>query len=319
MPSVEIRSASAKELRTVLRLTLGSRGQSEADLEGQVSGFIRYARELSLDLGGQWLVLVDGRIVTACTCIESPGRTAVLFLPGAEMAKTGRQPLVDLISHVAEHEARRDMSLLQCLIEPDDLHNHLVLQEAGFTDLTTLLYLEWLANERAAPAMPNIPPALAGRAIEWVAYDARRHQAFSDLIASTYQDSLDCRGLSGLRRIEDIVSGHKSAGRFDPHRWLLLRCEGEAAGCILFGENPIRAALELVYMGVHPRFRHRSVGRYLVQQGLFLAYSEGFAVVTLAVDTENLPARVMYESVGFHQTHSRLAMIRPLNSTREEA
>jgi len=315
MANVEIRPASTKELRTVLRLTLGARGQSEADLEAQVSGFIRYAKELSLDLTSQWLALVDGRMVTACTCIESPGRTAVLFLPGQDLAKTNRKLLADLISHVVENEAGRGMRLLQCLIQPDDACNRLVLRDVKFTDLTTLLYLEWTADQRADQLQPGVPDALTGHAVEWITYDAGEHRTFADLIAGTYQDSLDCRGLSGLRHIEDIILGHKSAGRFDPHRWLLLRCDGAAAGCILFGENPVGSALELVYMGVHPRFRRMGIGRYLLQQGLSLACSEGFAAVTLAVDIDNAPALALYESVGFRRTHSRLAMIRPLNST----
>jgi hypothetical protein len=123
--NVEIKPASAAELRTVLRLTLRSAGQSEADLESLVSGFIHYARELSLDLSHQWLGLVDGRIVSACTCVESPGRTAVLFLPTGEMAstRTSRDTVAALISNAIEHESRRDISLLQCLIEPDDVPN----------------------------------------------------------------------------------------------------------------------------------------------------------------------------------------------------
>jgi mycothiol synthase len=320
MSNVEIRSASAMELRTVLRLTLGLPGQSEADREALVSGFIHYARELSLDLSHQWLGLVDGRIASACTCIESPGRTAVMFLP-AGAAKVARDVVMALISRAVEYESGRDAGLLQCLIEPDDMHNRLILGDAAFTELTTLLYLEWTAIESATPAFaprpPDAPAALAGHAIDWITYEPGQHQAFADLITATYQDSLDCRGLSGLRRIEDIMLGHKSAGRFDPHRWQLLRCDGAAAGCILLGENPVRPALELVYMGVHPQFRRRGVGQYILQKGLLLARDEGFASVTLAVDAENAPALAMYRRAGFLQTHSRLAMIRPLHSNRE--
>jgi ribosomal protein S18 acetylase RimI-like enzyme len=163
-----------------------------------------------------------------------------------------------------------------------------------------------------------VPTALSGHEIEWMTYDEPRRQMFTDLIVATYQDSLDCRGLSGLRCIEDIMLGHQAAGRFDPHRWLLLRCDGGAAGCVLFGENPVRPTLELVYMGVHPRFRRMGVGQYILRQGLSLARKEGFASVTLAVDAENAPALAMYKRAGFLQTHSRLAIIRPLRSTRDE-
>lgn len=310
MPALEIRPALLKELRTVLRLSLAMPDQTSAELEGQVTGFIRYARELGLDLSRQWLALVDGRLVAACTCIESPGRTAVLLLPSGRVTAAHVQALAGLVGHVAHLESNRDIRLLQCLIEPRDDVNQRVLAEAGFEELATLLYLEWTAAEQKNAAPTSLDAKLAGRAIEWTTYSRQCHADFTELIAATYQDSLDCRRLSGIRDIEDVVAGHKATGRFDPHRWLLLRCDGEAVGCILLAENPIRRALELVYTGVRPHFRRQGVGRCLLARGLAMAREERFAAVTLAVDACNVPALAMYRSFGFRATHSRVAMIR---------
>ena len=52
-------------------------------------------------------------------------------------------------------------------------------------------------------------------------------EAIAALIEATYRDSLDCPALAGLRHIEDVMAGHKAAGLFSPHRWLLLLQAGQ--------------------------------------------------------------------------------------------
>ena len=81
MPPLKIEHASARQTRTVLRHTLATGVQTSAELERHVNGFLRYAREMGLDLSRQWLCTDGGQVATACNCVESPGRTAILCLP----------------------------------------------------------------------------------------------------------------------------------------------------------------------------------------------------------------------------------------------
>ncbi|MBN2560572.1 MAG: GNAT family N-acetyltransferase [Phycisphaerae bacterium] len=318
MSSLETRTASPSEVRNVLRLTLATRGQSAGDVERQVTAFIEYARAMSLDLGRQWLSTVDGHAVAACTCIESPGRTAMLFLIDGDSVEADAKTITELVLHVIGQESGRDVGLLQCLIRPDDAINHRVLNGIGFRAIATLLYMERRApralGEGPMPR-PTVPPGLEGVAWEWITYDDTRHDQFARLILATYQDSLDCPGLCGLRAIDDVIAGHRAAGRFRPHRWLLLSREGQAAGCILFGEDPLRPSLELAYMGVHPDCRGQGLGRFLLVHGLHLAQRERFPTVTLAVDAANAPAMRLYQSTGFRETARRRALVRTLKST----
>ena len=60
-------------------------------------------------------------------------------------------------------------------------------------------------------------------------------------------------------------------------------------------------SLELAYMGIHPHFRGKGLGRLLLLRGLAQARREGFASVTLAVDSNNGPALSLYESMGFRE------------------
>ncbi len=75
----------------------------------------------------------------------------------------------------------------------------------------------------------------------------------------------------------------------------------------------MRPALELVYMGVHPHWRGRHVGKFLLSHGLSMAPGEHFPTITLAVDSANAPALNLYHWAGFRGTTSRRAMIRQVD------
>ncbi len=317
MKPFTIAPASARDLRTVLRIVFAEPRQTAEALEQQVSAFIQYARELSLSLDRLWLATAGGRRLSACACLESPGRTAVLLLPSGAAPCADHTVFHALVEAAVQDQSARGTRLLQCLLEPGDDWSCSALKSAGFRDLTTLLYLERHGGQPSP--VPVNPVESAGRQCQWMTYDAECHADFTTLISATYRDSLDCRGLSGLRDIEDVVAGHKSAGRFDPRRWLLLKFNNIAVGCILFGENPLRSAIDLVYMGVHPAFRGRGLGRYILNYGLTLPQNAGFAAVTVAVDHENTPALALYAAGGFTETHRRVAMLRVLRATSGES
>lgn len=315
MSDYSIQAASENDLRKVLRMSLATNRQSAADLEAQVTAFIQYARAMNLDLSRLWWCLDGGEPIAGCACLESPGYTAMLFIAGAGTTRATTDATTQLVRHVVGEEADRGLMLLQCLLHISDQQNADVLKTAGFCDLAELLYLEWQAgNELPAPAAES-RRANQSSEFEWVTYGLHSHTAFAETIAASYVDSLDCPGLLGLRDIEDVIDGHKAAGRFDPNLWFLVRAHGENTGCILFVENPIRRAFELVYLGVRPEFRRCGIGRLLVQRGLSEAAARGCGVMTVAVDAANAPALKLYTEMGFRATTSRRAFILPLRTT----
>lgn len=316
MSAISIKPVPSHQLRKALRLSLAGQDHSGAALELRVNTFLEYARALSFDLSRQWFCESNGRPIAACTCIESPGRTAMLLLPSGSAAGNDPQARHQLIEHVIAEESKRDVRLLQALIELDDDPVRASLERAGFREIAVLLYLEVDLSKSPARSI-STPVALREQSTDWIHYDDESHRKFADLIEATYEDGLDCPGLSELRDIEDVISGHKAAGRFDPTRWLLLECDGAPVACVLLSESPLRRMLELVYMGVRPEARGTGIGRYVLGKALELAQSQSYQGITLAVDSRNAPARSLYEAAGFKTTHSRRAMIRPLGLTSE--
>lgn len=312
MTDSAIQPVPAVDARKALRLTLAVPGQSAVERERQVSAFLEYARALGLDLSRQWRLNLDGRVVAAVTCLEPPGRTAMLFLPDGRLALSPEGDVVEaLLRHAVGEESKRDVCLIQCLIDPDDAANRAKLIRAGFGEIATLVYMErWLPSD--APFPPTAP---ADESLQWSTYDEQRDSIFAQLLVDTYRESLDCPGLTGLREVEDIIAGHRGAGIFDPGYWWIVMRDGEPAGCILLIENPLRPVLELAYMGVHPDQRRRGLARLLLTHGLHVARRDGFEAVTLAVDAANQPAFALYASFGFQETARRRALIRRADSS----
>ncbi len=308
-----IQALGSADARQALRLTLAAAGQSSGDLERQVNAFLEYARALSLDCGRHWIARADGRVLAACTCLPSPGRTAMLFLPDGDTLHPAAADVERVVRHAMERQPELDSCIFQCLLRECDHVNRQALRAAGFRDLAVLLYMECRLGADRPPQSVDV--ASDWGTPSWTDYRSAHHDRFAALIAASFEGSLDCPGLNGLRSMAEIIAGHQAAGRFDPRRWLLLCFDGEPAGCILFGENPLQRTLELTYMGLPRRWRGRGVGRYVLRQGLDFARREGMETVTGAVDLANTPALRLYESAGFHETARRQAMIRVPAST----
>ena len=64
---------------------------------------------------------------------------------------------------------------------------------------------------------------------------------------------------------EEVLSGYRTTGVFDPQRWLLVRQDGEDVGCLLLADHPTSSQWELVYMGLVPEVRGRGLGIELVR------------------------------------------------------
>ncbi len=307
-----IQAPASEDDRRMLRRCFESPRRSAVEVEKQVTAFLGYARALGYDLSRRWLCRLNGRTRGACTSVESGGRTALLLAPAIDVDWLHPDAQRFLLQHVAGHESRRGIRLLQALIEPHDDASRSLLRRAGFLEIAVLRYLEARLDPAPLGAAPRPPASLEPSVVRWISYDREAHRLFAELIQATYAESLDCPGLCGLREMEDVIAGHRSAGRFMPDQWRLLLLEDRPIACILFGEHPIRPSMELTYMGVHPEYRRRSIGTYVLDSGLYWARAAGKRAVSLAVDASNAPALRLYERAGFAPTEERRALVLPL-------
>jgi ribosomal protein S18 acetylase RimI-like enzyme len=281
-----------------------------ADVEQKVEGFLAYARAVGLDITRQTIVLANPEatapvISGICLWVPSPGRTAMFFVPSqSEYPATSAATMAAVMA--ATNDARAlGVTLIQAMLEPADGAGKTVFAAAGLTQLATLTYME-----RKPPVHAPLSDLPTGFTLE--PYSAATHPLFAQAITASYEQTLDCPALSGIRDIEDIILGHQAVGPFDPQLWSLLLRYGKPVGCLLLGEIPVRRALELVYLGLAVPARGQGLGRILMQRVLSIASRRGFDVATLAVDAANTPASRLYRRCGYTSVAQRVAMVRRL-------
>ncbi len=303
----EIAPADAVDIRAVLRSCLWAARQTPAELERHVTAFLEYARAMSIELHRLWRVQRRGHVVAGAACIVSPGRTGMILLPNGRAPGVSAHLIRSLGLFVADAVLGDEVQLAQVLLDEDDAVACRALCDAGFRDIAMLHYMERSLDR--PPMYIGASDRMSLGSLTWQSYSNESHGDFARTILDTYIGSLDCPTLSGLRHVDDIIEGHKSAGRFEPSRWHLLRVHGDPAGCILLAPNPLRPVLEIVYMGVRPAYRGRTLGALLLRTALTEAYHHGFQAVALAVDARNAPGRRLYDRFGFRETARRRAML----------
>ncbi|MGO9471266.1 MAG: GNAT family N-acetyltransferase [Isosphaeraceae bacterium] len=179
------------------------------------------------------------------------------------------------------------------------------LNRGGMPRVTDLLYLE---RETSLP-MGSAPGGSQTRPthglgcqidFDWRPFEPAMEGEFRSVLLATYQGSLDMPELEGARELDDILQGHRSAGRFVPERWQLGRIPGEpaAAAVLLLAEIPHRNVWEIIYLGLTPSARGRGLGRKALKHAVELA-GPHVPRLELAVDLRNIPATRLYQSTGF--------------------
>mgnify|MGYP001260255145 CR=1 FL=1 len=271
--------------------------------------FLDYARSTRLDLEQTWVIRnPDGRIGFTALAAPAAGRTAMVFgtRPGskAEVAIAGR-----LLAAVAEGCRELGVDLAQALIDPSDALEEAMFIAGGFRRLAQLDYLE-----RPVPRFGTIPSPELPADVDILAWDGNRAELI-ELLELTYQDTLDCPGLAGLRRTTDILAGHLASGTREPGWWHVLRIDGVPSGTLLFNRGSDGHSIELVYLGLVPTARGRGLGRTLLTYGLAALDGDASRTVVLAVDRANHPAVGLYRRAGFRHSVRRTAMVRPLDET----
>lgn len=303
MAEFETRVCLPQDRRAALELLYRHLPEPERDI--QIEQLLNYNSKL---IEGLILCEQQGRIVGVMLSVTSAGRTLMVWPPAmAADASTATQIRIfeHLVQRMKEYAHERNIRLVQVLASEEEQVLQPLFVRTGFFYLTRLLYLRRLLN--AAP----IPP-LSGD-VEFVAYtDSQRPQLF-EVLEQSYQDSLDCPEINGVRSLDDIFESHRAQGEFRPDHWLLARRDGAWMGCLLLSGLPDLNALEVAYISVLPKFRGQGFGRQLTRKALHLAAQARVHQVTLAVDERNTPARKLYRSEHFEPWETRHAYLMVLD------
>jgi len=276
-----------------------------------------------IDLDLMWGVISDHaeksmpRVRQVCLAVLGAGRTAMLFHSSPESPRQfgsrevqQREIGASISACLVELSTMPDRAgLAQCLIEPKHTWANQVCLDAGMISVGELAYMRKpLDAQRARPVTePDWGPGIRVESLASIEHRSPG-QADPDLtraLEGSYEQTLDCPELCGLRSMPDVLESHKATGSFDPNHWLLIYKHDQPVGCCLLTHCPNNDSIELVYLGIAPDARGLGLGRRVLEYGIARMSALCAKDVTCAVDTRNTPAIHVYESLGFRRFDSR--------------
>ena len=291
-------------------MILASPGEARAIADRRVRGFVRRLERQDTRSATVMGAFVTGRLVAAGLLIESPGRLGALSVPPGDSYGLKREAIIAVIHAFQEHARRRSLTVLQTLLGPEEIEQASVWQDAGFEFLAELAYLE-----RPSEAAP--PRFTAPYGLEFVSFQPLNQELFLQTLGQTYSGSLDCPRLTGIRQVEDVLATHRATGVHDPNNWWVASIQGQPAGILLLAGVVGRQAQEVVYVGVTPEARGRSLGNALLAKAAEVCRTAGNSQLILAVDRDNEPACRLYHRWNFREVARRHAWFcTPLTASR---
>jgi mycothiol synthase len=296
-----IESLRPDDLPEALGYVLAVPGTGRRADRRQVRSFLDYLTGCSMRWEGFWC-RQGSSITGACVTLLLPGATAIVMLPTPGELGILPDTQARIASAVLDSLRPRRLHYAQALLAPEADAQRQLLEGLGFRYLAPLAYLERPAAYPWVDPPPVDPDA-------WLAFGPAVQPEFAATLLATYEDSQDCPELTGLRPIDDIIAAHQASGAFDPALWELLRIDGASAGCILLSRLTDSQALEVVYMGVVPKFRRRGVASWLLRRALERCREVGANRLTLVVDDRNVPAKRVYERFGLRPVTRRDAYL----------
>jgi len=285
-----------------LRFVVAGHTIPDTETERRVNSLLEFVAQLTLEINPLIACYQNRRLVCACAAIPSPGRTCLLYLPPDRIARRRPGDLANLLAALCQRLWSQSIAVVQAMVPPGAANTEEVLVAAKFRFLAELVFLERPVH--APPGTTRVRSDLT-----FVSYSPERHSLFIDALERTYVDSLDCPPLTGLRQTQDVLATHRAAGVFSPDLWWVALRGDRIAGVLLLSQVLRRPALEVVYMGVAADARQTGVGHALLARAAETCAARQKTCLTLAVDSCNTPATVLYQRWGFAETTRRRAWI----------
>lgn len=309
--------------------------------------FLETADQMNIDLDLMWATVRDPNPEPRQVClgVTGSGNTLMLFVSGAPRRPRGvwtrrlvpweelasgpiaageRVAVIRAACQGAVLAAGGRQLLAQTLLESHETEALTGFRAAGFQQLGDLAYMR---RTSAAPSeTPALPPNLHMVSLARLLATGRTPEQVDQLLLrvleATYEQTLDCPELCGLRAVSDVLESHRAVGTCDPSLWWIVFERDQALGCLLFNVSPEHSAVELVYLGLAKPLRGRGLGTLVLQRGIRHLFGHslepdelparpvvGVGGVTCAVDTRNYSAMKLYRNAGFTRFGMRVPLV----------
>lgn len=291
--------ATPECLRAALELVL--RPLSLDDRPRIIDQTLRAAAEGRRSLDGLFAARRGGRVVGAVWAEVQPGRTAGVWPP--QVADPQPQALESaLLARAADYLHHQRVVMAQALIAMDAQSAAEAFRAAGFEHLTDLLYLVSTSGQ-----FPTTP---VGRSLTFEPVRSENETRLAVVVEATYQSTLDCPRLNGLRDCRDVLAGYRDTSHDDTSHWFLVSSGDRDIGCLLLAHHAEIETWEVIYMGLAAEARGKGWGVELARHAQWLVRAAGGDRLMLAVDAANEPAIKAYAAAGFVTFDRRRVFVR---------
>lgn len=240
----------------------------------------------------------DGALVAGCYFKLLSGQVATLG--GVRAAQGWEEQAVGLLTQQLNALQAARVPQIQAIVHSDQWQTSELVRQAGMVQLTRVTH-QWLALEQLTRQPPE--PDIAS--LQWRPACELSHEQLAELIDQTFEHTLDCPAINGLRSSQQVLEGFLEDRTLAElgHAWQIVEVQGELVGCLLL-QTHLPSLLEIVYLGLLPAARGKSWGQQLVQRALRYAAEHGLHSVAAAVDEQNWPALELYRRFGFRPQQS---------------
>jgi ribosomal protein S18 acetylase RimI-like enzyme len=300
-PASDPSAARDDELAAAFRLLFGHLLPDAR--ERRVAQALFLVQNGELDRRGILVLRGQGCVAGVTVCLPLDGAAALVWPPRAlPPHQIEREDA--LAVEVRTWLRQRGVKVAQALLPPEDVGLAAPLLRHGFAHVTHL----WTLRHDLHPPPPSAPPPRL--VLQTHDDDPER---FRDTLLRSYEDTLDCPELTGVRTLDEILAGHRAQGLHLPDLWQLALDGGRPVAVLLQAGTPEDGSRDVSYLGVAPEARRRGVGRELLLHALGQARSAGVAYLSLSVDARNGPARELYRALGFRPVERRevFLLLRP--------
>ena len=215
-----------------------------------ISGLLTSAEAGQLDLDGLFLARRDAEIVGAAWAYLQPGRVATVWPAMVGEAETSA--IADALLEKLTQWLAQAAQVAQALLAADAPRQAAQMTRAGFAHMADLLYMVCLSAH-----FPTSRPESDVQIEPAGATDLAR---LAKVVERTYEHTLDCPQLNGVRDVHDVLAGYRACGDFGRERWLIVVASGHEVGCLLLADHTDLDQWEIVYAGLVPEVRGHSYG-----------------------------------------------------------
>ena len=269
--------------------TLALQHVPDDDRPTRVVNALTLLAEGEIHPAGVFVARTEAGLAGVQVCIPLRGAGGLFWLPEVDPARADPQVAPALVQAALTWLRQGGAKIAQALVATGDLRWARPLCDGGFQHLTQLDYLRHDLQD-----VPSPPQAL-----DVETYTSANARVFAQTLMRTYDGTLDCPELNGVRTIDEVIDGHRAQGIWKPEMWWLVRVQGSPAGVVLLTELLDGAGWDLSYLGVVSEFRGRGLGEDMTRRTIHTVRSAGGLELHVAVDRRNLPARRLYEKLGF--------------------